>query len=144
MRPREQPGAAHRCPRVAGAGARSFVFAYRVLDLLGVSAEDKGGGTVAGNFERWARTRGRSSRPAFTFVNFLEAHFPYHQVPHEFLAKFSSKSVRDLREVSLAVFGAQFGRALDHDEVTAAIEPSRDMYDAGVAYSDDLRRRAVF
>jgi arylsulfatase A-like enzyme len=126
-----------------GSGARSFNFIYRVLDLLGVSAEDKGGGEVAAHVERWLATRPANDPPAFVFVNFLEAHFPYHQVPAEFLAKFTSRPRGELRAVSLEAFGAQFGRTLSPAEVAAATPSSIDMYDAGVLYSDHLLSRVV-
>jgi arylsulfatase A-like enzyme len=128
---------------LAGAGGRSFLFIYRVLDLLGLGLDDKGGGTVADNFERWTRARPPGGPPAFAFLNFLEAHFPYHQVPAPFLARFTDRSRRELRGVSLAVFGAQFGRALTPAEAAGAVAPSVDMYDAGILYSDHLLRRVV-
>jgi arylsulfatase A-like enzyme len=126
-----------------GSGGRSFTFIYRVLDLLGVSADDKGGGGVASHVEDWAAARPAGGPPAFVFVNFLEAHFPYHQVPAEFLAKFTTRSSRELRAVSLEAFGSQFGRALTPAEIAAATPPSVDMYDAGVLYSDHLLSRVV-
>jgi len=128
---------------LSGSGGRSFLFVYRLLDLLGVSANDKGGGDVAGHFEHWVQTRTRASRPAFAFLNFLEAHFPYHQVPAEFLAKFTDSSRSQLREFSLETFGAQFGRKLSEAEAKRAAGPAVDMYDAGVLYSDYLLHRVV-
>jgi arylsulfatase A-like enzyme len=126
-----------------GSGGRSFNFAYRVLDLFGISAQDKGGGEVAEHVERWMAARPKDDPPTFVFVNFLEAHFPYHQVPSEFLAKFSTRPRSELRSVSLEAFGAQFGRTLSPAEVAAATPPSVDMYDAGVLYSDHLLSRVV-
>ncbi len=128
---------------LSGSGGRSFLFVYRLLDLLGVSANDKGGGDVAGHFEHWVKARGPNSKPAFAFLNFLEAHFPYHQVPPEFLAKFTRRSRSQLREFSLETFGAQFGRHLSEAEVADAVGPATDMYDAGVLYSDYLLHRVV-
>ncbi len=126
-----------------GDGGRSFLFIYRVLDLFGVSVADKGGGAVADDFERWVDGRGEDDRPSFVFLNFLEAHFPYHQVPREFLAEFTKKSPYALRNFSLQTFGAQFGRELTEDEIGDAIAPTTDMYDAGVLYSDYLLGRVV-
>jgi arylsulfatase A-like enzyme len=126
-----------------GRGGRSFSFVYRVLDLVGVSADDKGGGDVATHVEDWMASRPAGDRPAFVFINFLEAHFPYHQVPPEFLAKFTTRSRAELRTVSLEAFGAQFGRTLTPAEIAAATPPSIDMYDAGVLYSDHLLSRVV-
>ena len=126
-----------------GSAGRSFMFIYRALDLLGFSAPDKGGAQVAENFEQWIESRPVSGRPAFAFVNFLEAHFPYHQVPRAFLARFTERSPRELRRISLEAFGAQFGRELSPEEVERAVGPVRDMYDAGILYSDHLLSRLV-
>ncbi len=128
---------------LAGAGGRSFLFVNRLLDFLGFSIEDKGGAIVAGNFEQWVASRGATARPAFAFLNFLEAHFPYHQVPEAFLSEFSDHSPLELRTVSMELLGAQFGRTLTAAEVAAARPHARDMYDAGVRYSDHLLERVV-
>ena len=126
-----------------GSGARSFSFIYRLLDLAGFSADDKGGGEVARHVEDWAAARPANAPPTFAFINFLEAHFPYHQVPSRFLSQFTTRSKRDLRATSLEAFGAQFGRALTPVEIAQATPPSVDMYDAGVLYSDHLLSRVV-
>lgn len=128
---------------LGGAGGRSFVFVYRVLDLLGWNLADKGGGDVARNFEQWVAAARPHARPAFVFINFLEAHFPYHQVPREFLGRFAERSPRELRRISLTLFGAQFGRALTPREIEEARAPARNMYDAGILYSDHLLSRVV-
>ncbi len=121
--------------------SRNRVFIHRLLDKLGFGLDDKGGDTVASNFERWAAERPADGPPAFTFVNFIEAHFPYHQVPKEFLARFSDSSRRELRETSMALMEAQFGgEPPDPDE---ARTPAIDMYDAGLAYADHLLGRLV-
>jgi arylsulfatase A-like enzyme len=120
---------------------RSFHFVYRLLDWLGLGAADKGGDRVARDFERWATTRPRGGAPAFAFLNFIEAHFPYHQVPGEFLARYSNLSRRGQRDLSMRVFAAQFGDAApDPAEVGPSVSA---MYDAGVSYSDHLLGRVV-
>ena len=126
-----------------GSGGRSFAFIYRLLDVVGISADDKGGGEVAKHFEDWAASRSADGPPTFTFINFLEAHFPYHQVPDEFLRRFTMRPRSELRATSLEAFGAQFGRTLTPAEIAAATPPSIDMYDAGVLYSDHLLSRVV-
>jgi arylsulfatase A-like enzyme len=122
---------------------RSFMFIFRVLDLFGLGARDKGGGRVIENFERWVAGRGADARPAFAFINFLEAHFPYHQTPNEFLAQYTELGPLARRDASLKALGAQFGRALDDDEIREIAAPSIDMYDAGIAYTDHLLQRVV-
>ena len=127
----------------AGAGGRGFQFVFRLLDLLGFGIDDKGGGAVATNFETWMRERPADGPPTFAFLNFLEAHFPYHQVPAAFLERFTDRTSRDLRAQSVKLLGAQFGRRLDDAEAAAAAAAARDMYDAGVLYSDHLLGRVV-
>lgn len=125
-----------------GAG-RSFLFIFRLLDLVGWSSEDKGGGHVVDNFERWLATRPDDAPPAFAFLNFLEAHFPYHQTPPRFLARYTQLGMFERRDVSIKAMAAQFGRRLSETEIAAIAEPARDMYDAGIAYADFLLERVV-
>ena len=122
---------------------RSFMFIYRVLDLFGWAARDKGGARVVENFERWLATRPRDSRPSFAFLNFLEAHFPYHQTPGEYLSRYTDLGPVARRDASHKAMAAQFGRKLTSEEIEAIAVPSIDMYDAGISYSDQLLQRVV-
>ncbi|TFH32289.1 MAG: hypothetical protein E4H00_01725, partial [Myxococcales bacterium] len=122
---------------------RSFQFIYRVLDLVGWATDDKGGGRVVDNFEHWVALRRDDAAPAFAFLNFLEAHFPYHQTPPRFLARYTDMGPIERRSVSLKAMAAQFGRNLTDAEVQEIAKPSRDMYDAGIAYADFLLERVV-
>jgi hypothetical protein len=122
---------------------RSFMFIYRVLDLLGWTARDKGGGQVVADFQAWLAGRQRHTRPAFVFLNFLEAHFPYHQTPVDFLEHYTNLGPLDRRDASLKAMAVQFGRKLSSAEIDAVVTPSRDMYDAGVTYSDYLLHRVM-
>jgi len=128
--------------RGEGGGALGFSFVHRLLDRLGLLIADKGGAAVASRFESWARQRpADAERPAFVFLNFIEAHFPYHQLPRELLFRFTSRPYQELRQLSVDLVGAQFGgpgRPVDE-----AREPAVDMYDGGVAYSDALLERVV-
>jgi arylsulfatase A-like enzyme len=114
-----------------------------VLDLVGWSSEDKGGGRVVDNFEQWLATRPPDGEPAFVFLNFLEAHFPYHQTPPRFLARYTQRGALERRDVSIKAMAAQFGRRLSDEEIAAIAEPALDMYDAGIAYADFLLERVV-
>lgn len=122
---------------------RSFQFIYRVLDLVGAGPQDKGGGRVVDNFEHWQALREADSPPAFAFLNFLEAHFPYHQTPARFLVRFTKLGPFARRDVSLKAMAAQFGRNLTDQEMAEIAEPAGDMYDAGIAYADFLLERVV-
>lgn len=128
---------------ITGAGGRGFAFIYRFIDALGFAAEDKGGAQVATNVEKWMGRRASGDTPAFVFVNFLEAHFPFHQLPDEFLYAYTDESEAVLRDASQIAFGAMFGRALNDDELHQIHQPILDMYDAGVKYSDHLFGRVV-
>jgi len=123
----------------SGEGARQFTFVFRLLDHLGVGGvEDKGGSKVVRNIREWMGQRGEDARPAFVFVNFLEAHFPFHQLPDEFLTAYQDRPASELRHADQLAFGAQMGRILSDDEIEAIREPMIDMYDGGVRYTDAL------
>lgn len=122
-----------------GTSARNFSFIYRLVDALHLGgAEDKGGSIVVGNIERWMKSRPADAPPQFVFVNFLEAHFPFHQLPEEFLNEFQDRPVSELREINQIAFGVQFGRQLTDEEYEIVHQPLVDMYDAGVLYTDHL------
>jgi arylsulfatase A-like enzyme len=122
-------------------GGASGGFIPRLLDRLGLGASDKGGARVVSHFEEWLETRAESAPPAFVFVNFLEAHFPYHQLPKPFLTRFSDAPISELRSVSEALMGAQFGGPQpDLDLIRGA---ATDLYDAGVLYTDHLMGQLV-
>jgi arylsulfatase A-like enzyme len=121
--------------------ARGFQFVYGLLDRLGFGVEDKGGSAVAGHFEDWVAARPADDRPAYAFLNFIEAHFPYHQLPDDYLRRFTTRSTAELRALSLRLMVAQFGaEAVDPAE---AAEPATAMYDGGIAYADHLLGRVV-
>lgn len=117
-----------------------FSFIHRLLDRLGLQEGDKGGDKVISSFEAWARARPvEASRPAFVFLNLIEAHFPYHQLPHESLFLFTDRTYAELRAISIGLLAAQFGG--EQQPVDEVQGPTRDMYDGGVAYSDLLLAR---
>jgi arylsulfatase A-like enzyme len=128
--------------RSHGGAGIGFSFVHRLLDRLGLQETDKGGSIVAARFERWARERpAASERPAFVFLNFIEAHFPYHQLPHEDLYRFTKLPYGALRALSIDLLGQQFGGP--GRPVAEAAGPARDMYDGGVAYTSRLLSRVV-
>jgi arylsulfatase A-like enzyme len=140
----------------SGDAGKTRLFGLRLLDRLGFGAIDNGGALVASNFESWLNSRTTGSRgpyarnttgrapdapPSFVFVNFIEAHFPYHQVPEPYLARTTDRDRGELRELSLALMEAQFGG--DPPDPAVAREPAVAMYDAGVAYADHLLGRLL-
>jgi arylsulfatase A-like enzyme len=124
-----------------GRAGQTRLFALRLLDRLGFGARDNGGGAVADGFEAWVDDLPEGGAPRFTFVNFIEAHFPYHQVPHEHLERFTDADEDELRALSLALMEAQFGGEVPDAEIARG--PATDMYDAGVHYADALLGRLV-
>ncbi len=123
---------------ITGAGGRGFTFIYRLIDALGVTAQDKGGALVVSNVENWMKQRKQDSSPAFVFVNFLEAHFPFHQLPEEFRYAYTKESLSDLRTYGQLAFGAQMGRQLTDKEIDTIRQPILDLYDGGILYTDYL------
>jgi arylsulfatase A-like enzyme len=75
------------------------------------------------------------------FLNFLEAHFPYHQLPAEYRDRYTELPAAELSRISLDVFGQQFGGP--KVDLNAVTTPVRALYDGGVAYTDELLRRVV-
>jgi arylsulfatase A-like enzyme len=128
--------------RNQGGAGIGFSFVHRLLDRLGLQETDKGGGLVADAFGEWAAARpADAERPAFVFLNFIEAHFPYHQLPHEHLFRFTDRPYAELRGISVDLLGAQFGGA--GRAVEEVGEPTRAMYDGGIVYTSELLEQVV-
>jgi len=128
--------------RAQGGAGLAFSFINRLLDRLGLQDTDKGGAAVASRFEEWARERpAQADRPAFVFLNFIEAHFPYHQLPREHLYRFTDRPYSALRRISIDLLGAQFGGTRPAAETVR--EATLDMYDGGVVYTDALVARVI-
>ena len=128
---------------LTGAGGRGFTFIYRLVDALGFTAEDKGGGMVVSNVENWMAQRSEDAPPAFVFVNFLEAHFPFHQLPERFRHAYTDKSLSELRAYDQIAFGAQTGRQLTEAEHALIGQPMLDLYDGGIRYTDYLLGKII-
>jgi arylsulfatase A-like enzyme len=121
--------------------ARTVQGMHRLADRLGFGGVDKGGAGVAATFEQWLAARPPGARPSFVFVNFIEAHFPYHQLPDDYLARFTTQSRRALRGVSSELAVAALGGDLPTNP--GVVETATAMYDAAVAYDDALLGRVV-
>ncbi len=123
---------------MSGAGGRGFTFIYRLIDSLGVTAQDKGGARVVSNVQSWMSQRKKDGPPAFVFVNFLEAHFPFHQLPPEYRNAYTNEPLSDLRTYGQLAFGAQMGRQLTEKQYNDIHQPILDLYDGGILYTDFL------
>jgi arylsulfatase A-like enzyme len=125
-----------------GGAGRGFSFIFRLLDRLGLQETDKGRSLVADAFERWTRAHpADGGRPSFVFLNFIEAHFPYHQLPHDALFRFTDLPYSVLRSISIDLMGQQFGGK--GRSVEEAGGPARDMYDGGIVHTSELLGRVV-
>jgi arylsulfatase A-like enzyme len=122
----------------AGGG---FSFVHRLFDRLGFGGQDKGGALVAERFDAWVRARPPDAPPFFVFLNFLEAHFPYHELPADYRSRYATRPLAELRRISMDLMAQQFGGPAQ--DLAVVTEPARDMYDGGVRYSDELLRRVV-
>ncbi|MEE8580677.1 MAG: sulfatase-like hydrolase/transferase, partial [Myxococcota bacterium] len=127
--------------RETGGAGRNFIFIHRLLDRLGFGADDKGGAIVTARFGEWMRERPADARPSFVFLNFIEAHFPYHQLPREYVSRYTDRALPELEDISMALMAQQFGGP-GRDPAEAG-PPARDMYDGGVLYTDLLLQRVV-
>jgi arylsulfatase A-like enzyme len=125
--------------RASSGGGFSFV--HRLRDRLGLASGDKGGALVADRFAAWAKARPAGAAPSFVFLNFLEAHFPYHELPPDYRDRYTTRPLAELRRISMDLMAQQFGGP-DQD-LAVVTEPARDMYDGGVRYTDELLRRVV-
>jgi len=128
--------------RAEGGAGLGFSFIHRLLDRLGWLEADKGGDAVAAAFETWAGSRpADAERPAFVFLNVIEAHFPYHQLPRDYLYRFTDRPYGELRRIGVDLLGAQFGG--ERPPVESVRQPTLDMYDGGVVYTDVLLDRVA-
>ena len=107
----------------------------RILDRLGFGLDHKGGRAVVDRFIRWLESRPDDAPPLFVFLNFVEAHFPYHILPGDYLAAFTSAPRSELVDLSLQLTASQFTN--DPIDAETATAPATDMYDAGVLYTGD-------
>lgn len=124
---------------MSGTSGRNFSFIYRLIDALGLGGvDDKGGAQVIDNIDRWMSGRPADDKPAFVFVNFLEAHFPFRQLPEQYRTAYQDADMNTLREIDQIAFGVQFGRQLTDEEFTFVHQPLIDLYDGGVKYTDFL------
>lgn len=129
---------------MAGTSGRNFSFIYRMVDALGLGGvDDKGGARVVDNIARWMEQRPEDDGPAFVFVNFLEAHFPFRQLPRPFREAYQSADLDTLRRIDQIAFGVQFGRQLTDEEMAFVHQPLIDLYDGGVKYTDHLVGRVL-
>lgn len=111
----------------------------RIRQMLMVEGEDKGGKEIVESFERWLKGGRDPNRPFFAFVNFLEPHSPYHQVPHVDAKRFLPEDVTweeaaDVSRLNMSkmMFATDYVANERQDMITQAL------YDGGI-YNADRR-----
>jgi len=123
------------------ANALNFSFAYRIGWKLGLVGQDHNGRRVTDEWLRWIEGW-QGERPFFAYLNYLETHVPYHQLPADRLMTFASDHVtrHDVIRASQAVQRRIFlGDPISEEDT----QIFRDLYDAGLRYENDLLADAV-
>lgn len=119
--------------------------AYRVAWRLGWVSPDHGGEQVAEGWEKWIGQTWDGKRPFFAYLNFLEAHAPYHQLPVDVRARYleGDASFEEQRLAADRAQGAQFFGSKSSPVSEHEAEIVTDLYDAGIRYDDDLVARSI-
>ncbi len=128
--------------RVVDESWRSFwvqesLIAWRMLRPLWDRDRDKGGAAGVRFLRRWLRRERDPERPLFLFVNVMDSHAPYTDVPPAYQRRFLPEGVSrsQARRLVARVFVHHvFGRALELDD--AQVETVTRSYDGAVAYAD--------
>ncbi len=110
---------------------------YRIGARSGLVFEDHGAREVTDRFLKWFGEEWDGETPFFTFLNYIESHFPYHTMPPGARDRFLEDGVpvSAMRNASDAVIGGQmFGDAVSDEDARLV----RDLYDAGIRYEDGL------
>ncbi|MFQ5457947.1 MAG: sulfatase-like hydrolase/transferase, partial [Myxococcota bacterium] len=116
--------------------------AYRIGARTGLVFEDHGAREVTERFTAWVGETWDGEKPFFAFLNYIEAHFPYHVMPLPERDHFldGDVPVRAMRNASDAAIGGQlFGDPVAEEQIALV----RDLYDAGIRYEDALIARVI-
>lgn len=111
-----------------------FLLAWRLWSGLAAPDRDKGGADSLAALGRWLDARD-PSRPYLLFVNLMEAHGPYQDVPRADRRRFTDPelSLRDLEEVGMRGWEAsQEGRPLPEGLRSDVL----DLYDGAIHAAD--------
>lgn len=116
-------------------------FAWLVARALGWLEPDNNGRAVTRRWLDWL-SDWREERPFFVFLNYLETHFPHHNLPDRYLSKYSPPGTEkeELAEASLAVMKAELhGWQVNEDQAARVNE----LYDASIRYENELVKDAI-
>ena len=119
--------------------------AYRIAWNLGWASPDHGGQQVADAWVEWVSREWDGERPFFVYLNFLEAHAPYHQLPVDVREKYmkGESTFSQQRYAADRAQGAQFFGSKNSPVSESDTEIVRDLYNAGIRYDDDLVSRSL-
>lgn len=100
--------------------------------------EDKGGKTSNALFKDWLEDRD-AERPFFAFINYLEPHAPYHQVPYDERIQYLGKDTtpREARRISFK-YARRMVEVDDYVATDAERQVAYDLYDGAIHYTDRL------
>ncbi|MFM7199453.1 MAG: sulfatase-like hydrolase/transferase [Myxococcota bacterium] len=111
----------------------------RLRMMLSLEGLDKGGQQVVSGFKNWVTSERDQKRPFFAYLNFLEAHAPYDQVPYEDAKQFLEEGVsysdaKDISELYMRkmMFATDFQATPDQQRII------KQLYDGGI-YNVDRR-----
>jgi arylsulfatase A-like enzyme len=132
-----------------GESWRSFwipesLIGWRLLRPLWDRDRDKGGAASVRFLERWLAEERDPARPLFLFVNIMDPHAPYHDVPRQVTERFLPAGARhgDARRLgSLVFFHHVFGGSVELSDEDRAI--LRATYAGSVAYGDQVLGQIV-
>lgn len=105
--------------------------------------EDKGGKTSNALFKGWLEERDQS-RPFFAFINYLEPHAPYHQVPYNERIQYLEQGTtpRDARRISFK-YARRMVEVDDYVATDAERKVAYDLYDGAIHYTDTLLKDVI-
>lgn len=132
-----------------GESWRSFwiqesLIGWRLLRPIWDRDRDKGGAAGIRYLEGWLAEDRDPERPFFLFVNVMDPHAPYHDVPREHVERFlpDGASFADARRLgSLVFFHHVFGGPVELDDEELAI--LRGTYAGSVHYGDQVLGQIV-
>ena len=110
---------------------------WRLLRPVWDRDRDKGGAAGVRYLERWLAEERDPERPFFLFVNVMDPHAPYHDVPRQHVERFlpEGATYADARRLgSLVFFHHVFGGPVELDDEELAI--LRGTYAGAVRYGD--------
>ena len=117
---------------------------WRLLRPLWDRDRDKGGAASVRFVERWLTRERDPARPLFLFVNVMDPHAPYHDVPRQVTERFlpAGAGYGDARRLgSLVFFHHVFGSPLELSDDDRAV--LRGTYAGSVAYGDQVLGQIV-